>query len=74
MDAHSAQEKVIEVLNILQELGEGLGGSTDQDVHSLNQLQECAVQCPGTGGVRNQLADTSPTGEALGLSGGSSSI
>ena len=44
LDPHRAQDKVQKVLTILQELGDGLSDSGEPDVHSLNQLQECAVQ------------------------------
>jgi hypothetical protein len=44
LDPHRAQDKVQQVLTILQELGDGLSDSAEPDVQSSNQLQECAVQ------------------------------
>ena len=44
IDPQTAHEKIQEVLCTLQELGDGLSKSDSTTVHSMNQLQECAVQ------------------------------
>ena len=55
LDPHTAHEKIQEVLCTLQELGDGLSKSGDTNVHSMNQLQECAVQAGFYGNLPLEL-------------------